>query len=91
MPSPVVELNRAVAVAMAYGLSEGLKLLDQLEDQGELENYYLFHAARADLLRRIGWLDEANAAYRRALELCSNAVEQAFLRKRLREVEHRLV
>jgi RNA polymerase sigma-70 factor (ECF subfamily) len=90
VPSPVVKLNRAVAVAMAYGLSEGLKLLDQLEDQGELENYYLFHAARADLLRRTGWLDEARTAYSRALELCGNAVEQAFLRKRLTELEQGL-
>ncbi len=90
VPSPVVELNRAVAVAMAYGLSEGLKLLDQLEDQDQLENYYLFHAARADLLRRSGWLDEARAAYSRALELCGNAVEQAFLRKRLAELEQGL-
>jgi RNA polymerase sigma-70 factor (ECF subfamily) len=90
VPSPVVELNRAVAVAMAYGLSEGLKLLDQLEDQDQLENYYPFHAARADLLRRSGWLDEARAAYSRALELCGNAVEQAFLRKRLAELEQGL-
>lgn len=90
IPSPVVELNRAVAVAMAYGPGEGLKLLDQLEDESQLENYYLFHAARADLQRRTGWLDEARVAYSRALELCGNAVEQAFLRKRLTEVEQEL-
>jgi RNA polymerase sigma-70 factor (ECF subfamily) len=90
VPSPVVELNRAVAVAMAYGLSAGLKLLDQLEDQGQLENYYPFHAARADLLRRTGRLDQARTAYSRALELCSNAVKQAFLRKRLTELEQGL-
>ncbi len=87
VPSPVVELNRAVAVAMAHGLSKGLKLLNDLEDRGDLAGYYLFHAARADLLRRMGWLPQAKAAYERALELCSNRVEQQFLRKRLAEVE----
>jgi RNA polymerase sigma-70 factor (ECF subfamily) len=81
--SPVVELNRAVAIAMAEGPVAGLRLLDGLEDRGDLRDYYLFHAARADLLRRTGWLDEAISAYERALALCSNAVEQGFLRRRL--------
>ncbi len=86
-PSPVVELNRAVAVAMAEGYSRGLLLLDKLEDEGALGGYYLFHAARADLLWRTGWLDEAHAAYTHALELCGNTVEQAYLRRRLAAVE----
>jgi len=86
-PSPVVELNRAVAIAMDEGYARGLQLLDELADEGVLDGYYLFHAARADLLRRTGWLDEAHAAYTRALELCRNTVEQSFLRRRLREVE----
>ncbi|MDX1994650.1 MAG: RNA polymerase sigma factor [bacterium] len=85
-PSPVVELNRAVAVAMAEGASAGMRLLDTLEDQGSLNDYYLFHAAKADLLRRGGWLDEALTAYERALELCANAVEQGFLRRRIDEI-----
>src|SRR5205823_14094909 len=90
MPSPVVALNRAVAVAMANGPEQGLRLLDQLEDEGELEDYYLFHAARADLLRRTGWLDEALASYKRALALTQNGAEQSFLAKRLTEVERRM-
>lgn len=85
-PSPVIELNRAVAVAMAEGPVAGMKLLDRLEDSGELDGYYLFHSARADLLRRSGWIDEARDAYQRALDLCQNAVEQAFLRRRLDEL-----
>lgn len=86
-PSPVVELNRAVAVAMLQGSVAGLRVLDQLEDSGQLEGYYLFHAARADLLRRTGWLDEARIAYQKAHDLCSSAVEQAFLKKRLAEIK----
>lgn len=85
--SPVIRLNRAVAVAMAHGAVAGLQLLDQLDDQGQLEGYYLFHAARADLLRRTGWLDEARSAYQKAMRLCGNAVEQSFLKKRLADVE----
>jgi RNA polymerase sigma-70 factor, ECF subfamily len=87
MPSPVVELNRAVAVALAYGASSGLTLLERLEAGGALDEYHLFHAARADLLRRAGRLDEAGISYRRALALSRNPVEQAFLRRRLAEVE----
>jgi RNA polymerase sigma-70 factor, ECF subfamily len=86
-PSPVIALNWAVAIAMAEGYARGLQILDKLDEEGKLDGYYLFHAARADLLRRTGWLDEAHTAYTRALELCQNTVEQSFLRKRLREVE----
>ena len=80
-PSPVVELNRAVAVAMADGPGAGLPMLEELAD--ELEAYHLFHAARADLLRRLERSDEAAAAYRRALELATNPTERAFLQRRL--------
>ena len=78
-PSPVVELNRAVAVAMAEGPDAGLELLDGLP----LERYHLFHAARADLLRRSGRAAEAHAAYERARELATNDTERAFLERRL--------
>jgi RNA polymerase sigma-70 factor (ECF subfamily) len=61
-------------------------LLDRLEDTGELNEYYLLHAARADLLRRTGRLNEAQAAYTRALELCQNNTERAFLQRRLAEI-----
>lgn len=88
-PTPVVKLNHAVAVAMAHGLQKGMLLLDQLEETDDLKNYYLFHAARADLLRRIDSLDEAHAAYTRALERCQNTVEQNFLKRRLAEIESR--
>jgi RNA polymerase sigma-70 factor (ECF subfamily) len=84
-PSPVVELNRAAAVAAASGPEAGLQLIDRLA-QGELAEYYLAHAARADLLRRAGRPQEAAAAYRRALQLCVNPVEQRYLRRRLEEV-----
>jgi RNA polymerase sigma-70 factor (ECF subfamily) len=78
-PSPVVELNRAVAVAMAHGPEAGLELLDVLE----LDRYHLFHSARADLLRRSGRADEARAEYERARELATNDAERAFLERRL--------
>ncbi|MDP9492090.1 MAG: RNA polymerase sigma factor [Actinomycetota bacterium] len=82
-PSPIVDLNRAVAIAMAGSVDEGLDLIAQIEG---LENYHLLHAARADLLRRLGRLDEAAAAYRQALTLATNPVERAFLERRLSEV-----
>lgn len=85
-PSPIIELNRAVAIAMADGPLRGLKLLDELGQTHQLDDYYLFHAARADLLRRAGSLDEASQAYHRALELTQNSVEQAFLKRRLAEI-----
>ncbi len=86
MPSPIVALNRAVAVAMAYEIEQGLKLLDDIQQQNELDDYYLFHAARADLLRRKCDWHAAQIAYTRALALCQNETEQAFLRRRLAEI-----
>jgi RNA polymerase sigma-70 factor (ECF subfamily) len=83
-PSPVVALNRAVAIAMADGPNAALPLVDALAD--DLEGYHLFHAARADLLRRLDRGDEAAAAYRRALALATNPQERAFLEGRLSEV-----
>ncbi|MET0511039.1 MAG: RNA polymerase sigma factor [Thermoleophilaceae bacterium] len=85
-PSPVVELNRAVAVAMSDGPEAGLELIAELEG-GRLEGYHLLHAARADLLRRTGRADEARAAYLRARELTQNAAEHAFLDRRLAELD----
>lgn len=85
-PSPVVALNRAVAVAMAEGPDRGLALLDRPELGAALAAYYHFHAARADLLRRSGRRAEATAAYVRALELCQNVAERRFLQRRLVEV-----
>jgi RNA polymerase sigma-70 factor (ECF subfamily) len=82
--SPVVELNRAVAVAMADGPGRGLPMIDALA--GKLDGYHLFHSARADLLRRLDRRDEAAEAYRRAVALTSNPAERAFLERRLREV-----
>lgn len=85
-PSPVVELNRAVAIAMARGPAEGLARLDALEAEGTLAGYHLLPAARADLLRRAGRFDEAADAYRRALALTHNDAEQDYLRGRLTEM-----
>ena len=86
VPTPVVELNRAVAVAMADGPRVGLALMDALGAEGALDGYHLFHAARADLLRRVGRRDEAAHAYRRAVDLAGNQTERAFLARRLAEV-----
>jgi len=85
-PSPVIELNRVVAIAMADGPLCGLALLDRPEMQKALNDYYLFHAARADLLRSAGKLKDAHGAYIRALDLCQNEVECSFLKRRLAEV-----
>ncbi|MFC4604270.1 RNA polymerase sigma factor [Rhodococcus kronopolitis] len=86
-PSPVVALNRAVAVAMRDGPQAGLTLLDDLADEPRLREHHPYPAARADLLRRLGRFAEAAAAYRRALELVRTAPERAHLRRRLDEVE----
>jgi len=85
-PSPVIELNRAVAIAMADGPRAGLARLDTLAADPRLADYPYFHAARADLLRRIDARDDAADAYRRAIDLTANAVELAFLRGRLAEL-----
>lgn len=85
-PSPVVRLNRAVAVAMRDGPATGLALIDAIAAAGELTEYRLLHAARADLLRRLGRTDEARAAYRRALDLTRQEPEQRFLTRRLNEL-----
>ena len=82
-PSPVVELNRAVAVAMADGPEAGLVLIDRIDG---LDEYRHLHSARADLLRRLEREDEAAEAYTRALELASQPAERAFLERRLAEV-----
>jgi RNA polymerase sigma-70 factor, ECF subfamily len=86
-PSPIVSLNRAVAVAMAIGVRPGLALIDGLASDGELDDYHLLHSARADLLRRLGSMEEAAEAYRRALALTANNSERRFLERRLREVQ----
>jgi RNA polymerase sigma-70 factor, ECF subfamily len=83
-PSPVVRLNRAVAIAMADGPAAGLPLVDELAD--ELADYHLFHATRADLLRRLDRHREAAGAYRRALELATNPAERRFLERRIEGV-----
>jgi RNA polymerase sigma-70 factor (ECF subfamily) len=86
-PSPVVELNRAVAIAMRDGPDAGLALVDELLSRGDLGDYYLAHAARADLCRRLGLRSQAQAAYRRALELAQGAPERRFLSARLAELD----
>jgi RNA polymerase sigma-70 factor, ECF subfamily len=85
-PSPIVSLNRAVAVAMVEGPRRALALIDALAAEGDLEDYHLLHSARADLLRRLGDRAEATKSYERALALATNESEKRFLEKRLREV-----
>jgi len=85
--STVIALNHAVAVAMGEDLEQGLSLINQLGETGTLESYYLYHAARADLLRRLGRLAEAAEAYKRALALTANAVERRYMRQRLTAIE----
>jgi RNA polymerase sigma-70 factor (ECF subfamily) len=85
-PSPVVELNRAVAVAMADGPAAGLELVDALEASGRLDGYHLLPATRADLLRRLGRRADAARAYRRALALATSDVDRRYLTRRLAEV-----
>jgi RNA polymerase sigma-70 factor (ECF subfamily) len=85
-PSPVIELNRAVAVAMRDGPAAGLVLVDELLARGDLEEYRLAHATRADLCRRIGRVAEARASYGRALELTRQAAERRFIERRLAEL-----
>jgi RNA polymerase sigma-70 factor, ECF subfamily len=85
-PSPVVELNRAVAVAMRDGPQAGLTLIDGILARGELEDYYLAHAARADFYRRLGEVEQARAAYEKALGLARPEVARRFLARRLNEL-----
>ncbi|MGB2665970.1 MAG: RNA polymerase sigma factor [Candidatus Acidiferrum sp.] len=87
-PSPVVQLNRAVAVAMRDGPSTGLELIDSIMARGDLVEYYLAHSARADLCRRLGRRAEARASYQRALSLARQEPARRFLRRRLDELEH---
>jgi len=89
-PSPVIELNRAVAVAMVRGASEGIRLLNELELKGELRGYYLLPAARGDFSRRLNQWVAAADAYRQALSLVSNDAERRFLVKRLAEAESKM-
>lgn len=86
LPSPVVALNRAVALGMADGPQSAIPLIDELADSGELDSYHLLHAARADMLRRLGSNREAAESYELALGLVSNDSERRFLERRLREV-----
>jgi len=86
-PSPIVALNRAVAIAMRDGPQAGLSLIDDLGATGDLQTYHLFHAARADLLRRLGSRVEAAESYTQALALATNVSEKRFLERRLREVQ----
>ncbi len=85
-PSPIVLLNRAVAVAMANGPAEGLAQIDLISREGDLDGYHLLHAARADLLRRMGALEESAEVYEKALSLAGNDAERRYLERRLREV-----
>lgn len=86
-PSPVVELNLAVAVAMAEGVEEGLARVDAISSRGDLQEYHLLHAARADLCRRLERFDEARTAYLQALKLTSQEPERRFLQRRLQELD----
>jgi len=85
-PSPVIELNRAAAVAMRDGPAAGLELIDAILARGDLTDYQHAHSARADLLRRLGKNQEATGAYMRALELTVQGPERAFLESRIQEL-----
>jgi RNA polymerase sigma-70 factor (ECF subfamily) len=89
-PSPVVALNHAAAVAMSEGFAKGLSLIQAAGASGKLDHYYLFHAARADLLRRLGRTQEARTAYARALQLTTNLVEQKYVRRKLNQLGERV-
>jgi len=86
-PSPVVDLNRAVAIAMCDGPETGLVHIDALLEQGALTNYYLAHSARADLYRRLGRTAEARSAYEKALALTQQEPERKFLQERIRQLK----
>jgi RNA polymerase sigma-70 factor, ECF subfamily len=86
-PSPVVQLNRAVAIAMRDGPEAGLAHIDAVLEQGGLANYYLAHSARADMCRRLGWTAEARASYEKALALTQQEPERQFLQRRIEELK----
>ena len=86
-PSPVVELNRAVAVAMCGGPEQGLRLIDVLLAREHLSHYHLAHSARADLCRRLGRIPEARASYEKALALAQQEPERRFLARRIEELK----
>jgi len=86
-PSPVVQLNRAVAIAMRDGPEAGLRHIDALLDHGELANYYLAHSARADMYRRLGRTAEARSSYEQALTLTQQEPERQFLQERIRQLK----
>src|SRR5262249_13704900 len=88
-PSAVVELNRAVAIAVSGNLASGLSLIDGLLARGELDNYHLAHSARADLCRRLGRIGEARSSYETALALTRQQSERRFLQKRLLELDQK--
>jgi RNA polymerase sigma-70 factor (ECF subfamily) len=85
-PSPIVALNSAVALAMSDGLENGLAAVEKLGGGGDLDSYYLYHAARADLLRRLDRHEAAVKAYERAISLTANAIERRYLRRRIAEL-----
>jgi RNA polymerase sigma-70 factor (ECF subfamily) len=87
-PSPIVELNRAVAVAMHDGPAAGIQLVDEIFQRGDLLDYHLAYAAKADLHRRLGEADKAEKSYRKALELAKQEPERRFLEQKLRELSH---
>jgi RNA polymerase sigma-70 factor (ECF subfamily) len=86
-PSPVVQLNRAVAIAMCDGPEAGLANIDALLGQGELADYYLAHSARADMYRRLGRAAEARSSYEKALALTQQEPERQFLQERIRQLK----
>ena len=86
-PSPVVHLNRAVAIAMRDGSEAGLTHIDAVLGQGELANYYLAHSARADMCRRLGRTAEARSSYEKALATTQQEPERQFLQKRIRQLK----
>ena len=86
-PSPVVQLNRAVAIAMRDGPEAGLTQIDAVLERGELADYYLAHAARADLCRRLGRTAEARSSYEKALALTQQEPERHFLQERIRQLK----
>jgi len=87
LPSPVVELNRAVAIAMCEGPEQGLRLIDDLLARQQLSHYHLAHSARADMCRRLGRIPEARASYEKALVLAPQGADRRFLTKRLAELK----